>query len=217
MSPSMWRIAGGLAIGYVVLMLAGLTIGTSVPEPGAAPAEVAHDFSTGSAVRMYAALYVTALSLLMFLAVSGFVARALRESAGGWAAATALSAGTLYAVASGLNGVLLGAETYGGHHGATAASLALLDGVRAFAIYGSFLVLGMFLLATAVAAWVTLPRWLSYSGLVLGAALALSAAAAASGPAFLVYLLSYVWFVGLGVVLARHPAARRVLPVAATA
>jgi uncharacterized membrane protein YhaH (DUF805 family) len=211
-----WKLAGALAIGYVVLELVSVSIGSKVPELGASRAEVVADFSDGSASKMYAAIYVTGLAILVFASVASFLVQALRDvAASGWAATTAFAAAIIYVATNAADPALLGALVYGGHHGADPASLVLLNDTRNVMLDSSFLALGAFtvLAAIAVLRADVLPSWIAYFGLVSGVLLAVPMA---FGPAF---LLNMVWMVAFGIVMIskrRDPATIGNPPVPAT-
>ncbi len=204
--PLSWKAAGGLAIGYVVLELVSVSIGTKVPELSASRADVVADFTTGSASKMYAGAYVTVLALLVFAAVAAFLVQALRETAAArWAVTTAFAAGVVYVTASGLDPALLAALVHSGHHGADAGALMLVNDVRNFTLDLGFLGLGGFTVAASIALLRAnvLPRWIAYAGLVSGVLLFVPMA---FGEAF---LLNMVWMVAFGIVMAsrrRDPA-----------
>lgn len=194
-----WKLAGGLSIGYVVLELVSVSIGSKVPELSASRADVVADFTTGSATKMYAATYVTVLALLVFASVAAFLVRALGDGdASRWAVTTAFAAGIVYVTASGLDPALLAALVHGGHRGADPASLMLVNDVRNFVLDLSFLALGGFTVATSIAIRraTLLPRWIAYFGLISGVVLFVPMA---FGPGF---LLNMVWMVALGIVMA---------------
>jgi hypothetical protein len=197
MARQPWKLAGALAIGYVVLELVSVSIGSKVPELGASRADVVADFGTGSASKMYAAIYVTGLAILVFATLASFVAYALRETSAGWAATTSFAAAIVYVATNAGDPALLGALVYGGHHGADPASLMLLNDVRNLMLDASLIALGAFTVAAAVAVLRSraLPAWIAYAGLVSGVLLFVPMAL---GPAF---LLNLVWMVALGIVM----------------
>ena len=193
-----WKVAGGLSIGYVVLELVSVSIGSTVPELGASRAEVVADFTTGSATKMYAATYVTVLALLVFASVAAFLVQALRHvDASSWAATTAFAAAIVYVTTNGLDPAMLAALVHGGHNGADAGSLMLLNYVRNFTLDVGFLALGGFVVTVSIALLRArvMPPWIAYAGLVSGVLLFVPVA---FGPAF---LLSMVWMVALGIVM----------------
>jgi len=105
---------------------------------------------------MYGGCFAAGLAMLVFIAVAAFLARALRGASEGatWLATAALAAGAGFAVVGGLDPILLSASVYGGHHGADPGALEMINVTRNFVLYGSYVVLGGFTLATAAAALV---------------------------------------------------------------
>ena len=203
MSRSQWKGAGALALGYVVLTLVAVSIGAKVPQLGARVADVTTDFTTHSQSSVLLAAYVGGLAVLAFLGLAAFLASVLR----GWAGALVLATGGLYAVLFGLDPAMLAALAYAGHHGAEPAGLVLVDTIRNVVLIASYLALGAFMLSVAAVAWIAsvLPRWLCYSGVVVGIVLLIPLV---SAPA---YLLSLVWMVAAGLtMLARRRESRTI-------
>jgi len=209
---ALWRLAGGLAIAHVVLMLGGnsqerspfLTDSPDVVKQTFVGADVSHVFAGG---------YLEALGFIVLLPVLVFLARAIgqRTEAGRWASQTALAAGLCYVAISLATAIPAGAAAlYGAHHGiANAATLAVVDNVRNFAFYVSILALGAQAVGIGIAAVTdkAMKRWVGFGGIAIGILLFAGVAAAGYDGVNVVFIPWMVWWVGLGIGLIRRGSA----------
>jgi hypothetical protein len=223
MSPRSWRVAGILAIVYVVTAFVGSGLEGVTALLGTSADQVRTDYAQAPVARAMAGGYLEMLGALAFLAVAAFLYRAGAgdRPSTGWLRLTGFGAAvlssTLGSMAAG------GAALYGAHHGADAQVVAALNGVRNFGFFLSFLPLGLFTCCVAASALVrgaALPRWIGWIGLPIGVIQFVGAAGAGAGWQNTTLLPWFAWFVVLGVtmIVRRQPvaAAERVLvPMAA--
>ncbi len=206
----LWRLAGGLAIAHVVLVLGGFSQEKSAMLTDSADV-VKRTYAGASVSRVLAGGYVESLGFVVLLPVLIFLARAIgqRTEAGRWATQTALAAGVCYVAVTLATGMPAGAAAlYGAHHGVTdAATLAMVGNVRNFAYYLSILALGAHALGTGIAAVTdgTVKRWVGVGG--IGVGILLFAGVAAQGltdGANYASMLWMIWWIGLGITLIRR-------------
>jgi hypothetical protein len=205
----LWRVAGALALAHVVLMLGGNSLETT-PLLGDTQSNVIADYVTGPMSRPYAGGYVEFLGFLVFLVGALLLARLLRgrTETSGWLAACIAGSGITYVAVTVATGFAAGgAALYNGHHGAALTTVTTVNDIRNFGFFLSVGVVGVFTLAVAAAAQVTriLPRWLSWTGYVVGIGMVASVAAARVGGVDYASLVWLVWFVALSVVALRGP------------
>lgn len=206
----LWRLAGGLAIVHIVLLLAGFSQEPAVLLSDSA--DVAkRTFVAANVGQAMAGGFVESLSFIVLLPVLVFLARAVgqRTEAGRWATQTALAVGVSYVTITLATGMSAGAAAlYGAHHGvADAATLALVNNVRNFSFYLSLLALGAHALGIGIAAVTdgTMKRWVGFGGIVVG--ILLLARVAAAGLIVepdIAHLLWMIWWIGLGITLIRR-------------
>ena len=208
----LWRVAGGLCIAYVVLLLAGYSQQRS-PVFGASAASIAGVYSRVPAGKMYAgAILVTAASLLL-LAAFTLIGRLLRGSTGGadWASSLVLTAGTAAAAVT-LVGSYAGAFAayYAATHGFGVGTVAGLSMISKFSDLVAAGATGLCAVAIGAAGLATrrLPSWAAWISIVVGAVDIVSG----TGPAQLNMgtLVGLAWMIMLGVVMLRGPAGRAV-------
>jgi hypothetical protein len=211
---ALWRLAGGLAIAHIVLMLAGFSQEKSAMLTDSADV-VKRTYLGASVTRVLAGGYVESLAFVVLLPVLVFLARAIgqRTEAGRWATQTALAAGVCYVAITLATGLPAGAAAlYGAHHGvADAATIAMVGNVRNFAFYLSILALGGHAMGTGIAAVTdgTMKRWVGFGGIGVGTLLFAGVAAQGfTDGANYATLLWMVWWVGLGIALIRRGSAR---------
>jgi hypothetical protein len=210
----LWRVAGALAIAYVVIMLAGLSL-QKVATVGASPSAYVTAYESGSLVKVMTGGCLTCASFLIFLLAATLLARLVRGQAepSRWWASIAAASGAIYVaitLAVALPGVA--AATYDGHHGAPLALVTALNDLHYFATFASMAVLGTFTLALAAASQASkaLPRWIAYPGYAVGV-LCLAAVPGAGTSLFdYATLVWFVWFVATGIAALRQARAGRV-------
>lgn len=204
MSNRSWRVAGILAIGYVVLAFVGSGLEKVTGLLGTGADAVHTQYAQADLPRAMAGGYLEALGALAFLAVAAFLYRVTgrdREPAG-WLSLTAFASAMLYAVPTGL--AAGAAALYGAHHGADTATVAALNNLRSFSFFLGFLPLGLFTCAVAALALprtVAVPRWIGWIGLPVGIAQFIGAAGAGVELQNYAMLLWFAWFVALGVAM----------------
>src|SRR5215470_4999160 len=95
----LWRLAGGLCLAHVILLLAGYSQ-MRVPVFDAAPADVVKTYADVATNRMYAGGFVGVLAWLVLLAAVTLLARLLRTDtadersrANGWLSGLVATAG----------------------------------------------------------------------------------------------------------------------------
>jgi hypothetical protein len=211
MSNRSWRVAGVLAIGYVVLAFVGSGMEKVTGLLGTSPDAVRTQYTQADLPQAMAGGYLEALAALAFLAVAAFLYRVTgreREPAG-WLSLTAFGAAVLYAVPTSL--AAGAAALYGAQHGAGTATVAALNDLRNFAFFLSFLPLGLFTCAIAALALPrtsAVPRWVGWAGLPVGIAQFVGTAGAGAELQNFAMLLWFAWFAALGIAMvARRRAA----------
>lgn len=207
-SPALWRVAGGLAIAHVVLLLAGASQ-QRFTALGAGSDEVRHALVEGSLSRSLVGGYVESFSFLVLLPVLVFLARAVgtATAVGRWAASTSLMAGVCYVAITLATGQPAGAAAlYGGHHGGNLATAQMVNDIRNFAFFLSLLVLGLQALALGIAARSDRfsPRWTGLGGIVVGILLMVGVAGAGLGLHDYASMAWMVWWIGVGIALIRN-------------
>jgi hypothetical protein len=207
LSNRSWRIAGILAIAYVVLAFVGSALEGVTGLLGTSPDTVRNQFAQAGLAKAMTGGYLEALGGLAFLAVAAFLYRitARNQEPSGWLSLTAFGSAMVYAIPTAL---AAGATAlYGAHHGADTAVVAALNDLRNFSFFLGFLPLGLFTCAVAVLALsraADLPRWIGWVGLPVGLAQFVGAAAAGAELQNVTILVWFAWFVGLGVTMVVH-------------
>lgn len=208
MSRTAWRTAGLLALGHVVLVLAGISQQRS-PRLGDDAAAVATEYVDSDMTRIYAGGFIESLGFVLLLPVLVFLARAVgqRTAIGGWAAQTASAGGLAYVVVSLVPGLAAGAAAlYGAQHGADLATVSVVNDVRNFAFFLSMLFLAVHAAGVSVSALSdrVLPAWIAWTGLATALVLVASVPFAAIGAVDYATLVWILWFVALAGVMLRH-------------
>jgi hypothetical protein len=204
----LWLTAGFLLIGYIVMTFAGVTQEHSLmlgDKPSAASSALVHS----SMARNFTGGYIEFLATLVFLVGALLVARLLRSNsaAGDWLSSCISASAIVYAAITIAVGFAAGAAAvYDGHHGASLATVTTVNDIRNFGFFLSGGLTGVFALSVAAAVWTTgqLPRWVSYSGIVVGVLSIVSIPAARTGFINVGTLLGFAWIVGLGIAALRR-------------
>jgi len=204
----LWRTAGGLSLGWLVLTFAGnagqphVLLGDS--------ADKVHDaLVTSSMTRAFGGGYVEFLATLVLLAAGTLYATLLRSEGpvGQWL--STLTAGSMVAFTG--SAIALGfpagaAALYDGHHGASIDVITTVDDIRNFAFFLSGGLLAVFMISVAASVLVTkrLPRWVAVSGIAVAAFELATIPAAAHGIFQLATMLCFAWIVALSVAALRQ-------------
>ena len=208
-TPTMWRVAGGLALAHVVLLFGGfsqeksLVFGASVGDAKAA-------YVDSNMTRILAGGFVESFSFVVMIPVLIFLARAIgrRTEVGRWASQTSLAAGLGYVVATLATGMPpLGAALYGAQHGGDLHTAIMVTEIRDFAYVLSLMLLAAQAFALGVAAISDgrFTRWIGTGGVIVGVVLILGVAAAGWGLHDVAGMVWFVWWVGVAVCLFRAP------------
>jgi hypothetical protein len=205
----LWRLAGALVLAHVVLLFAGVALEQS-PVLGDSRPRVVAALVRSSMTTVLTGGFLQYLACLVFLVGAVLLVRLLRGSTetSGWLASSAGAAAVTYAAVTIATGFAAGAAAlYNGHSGAPLATVIAVNDVRNFGFFLSLGVLGVFTLAVAGAihAGDLLPRWVAYSGYVIGTLCIAAIPAQPWDAVNVVNLVWLVWFVALGIVALRGP------------
>src|SRR4051794_27407480 len=120
----LWRVAGALAISYIVLSFAAVAFNMT-PELGSTPKTITSGLMTSSMAKGFTGGYLEFLASLVLLASVLLFARLLRGATGtsAWlSSCIGAAAVTLTAVTIATGFAAGGAALYDGHHGASVAT-----------------------------------------------------------------------------------------------
>lgn len=199
----LWLVAGSLMIGYVVLSFAGVAFEHSLmlgDKASSASAALVHSSMT----QNFAGGYIEYLASLVFLVGALLVARLLRGDGilGEWLSSCIAASATIFVAITVADGFAAGAAAlYDGHHGVALATVTTVNDIRNFAFFLSGGLAGLFALGVAAAARVSgrLPRWVTYSGAVVGVLYLATIPVAGNGALNIATMLGFAWLVALGV------------------
>jgi hypothetical protein len=203
-SATLSRVAGGLGITHVVMMLGAFALEGVAAEHGIAPTKLLHEYGDAPLGRTLLAGYAESVSFFLLTAsviVIGWLFS--RRTVGGRLAAQTFVALGVANVASTLAvGFPPGAAAvYAAHHGVDPVSLAMVNDIRNYAFVLQVAITCAMALALGVAALLERrnTRWIGWGGVVFGAVglLATPFVHNAMSMGFL------IWWVGVGVVLLR--------------
>lgn len=205
---TLWRIAGGLALAHVALVVAGISVQDS-PLFAEGAAGIRRDYVEGDLGRSIAGGMVEGLGFILLIPVLVFLVRAVgrRTELARWAALTAGSAGLAYVAVTMAVGLPAGAAAmYGAQHGLDVDTAFAVNNIRIFGYFLSLGLLGAHAICLAVAAVQdrVLVRWFGVGGFVTGTVLLLSVPAALIGQQDWGTLVWIVWWIGVGVGMLRH-------------
>ncbi len=210
-SRPLWKVAGALVFGHVVLMLAGvITSGTPTVHEGQEAIE--HSYVEGSLTRIFTGGYVETIAFVLLIPVLVFLGRAFgrRTEAGGWASQSAAAAGLGYVSVVISGGFAAGAAAaWGAANGLDLETSLAINNIRNFAYFLSLALLGAHAVGLGIAALSDrrMTRWVGWGGIVTGAALIAAVPAASIGIQDYATLVWLVWWVGVAVKLVREPGA----------
>ena len=203
----LWRVAGALATGHVVLMVVGILL-QGTPSLTEGEEGIRTYYADGDMTRILVGGYVELLAFVLLLPVVVFLARNLgHHGAARWASASAGAFGVVYVAMTIGSGFAPGAAAlWGTHHGLDATTALVVNDVRNFAYFLSLAVLGAHAIGIGVAAvadgwW---RRTVGAGGLVTGVVLIASVPMAGYGLADLATLVWIAWWLLLAVALVRR-------------
>lgn len=206
------RVGAGLGLAGIVLTAAGLVLVAPAEAVLTRPAEdVVAFYSEGSPGLTYAGGFLESVGLLLLLPFVAMLAGRLRGPGvpGDLLAPTAVVTGSAYVLFSLAPGQAAGAAAlWLGHSGeAEPSALLALNDLRVFSYFLALLCLAAFLICVGAGGTATrrLPRWASWSALIIGTALGAGVALAHTGLHDLVSLLAVAWLVAVAIALLRHP------------
>jgi hypothetical protein len=204
-----WRVAGGLCLAHVILLLAGYSQ-MRVPAYDASSADVVKTYSAVAATRMYAGGYLGILAWLTLLAALTLVARMLRGTTdtSGWFAGLVATAAVTATAVTVVAFVTTGAAFYGATHGYAPDIVAGVSVISKYADFVAMSALGVCVVAIGGAALASraLPRWIAVASLLVG--VVGIAAGAQQGLLDIGNLVWLAYLVVLSVVLLRGPVRR---------
>ena len=202
-TTTMWRLAGGLAIVHVVVMLAAVTQEPLV-DHGQTAEGILEAYRQADTTRAFGAGYVEALSFMVLVPALVLIARALgrRTALSRWMSQTFLAFGVAMVASTLAVGFApAAAAIHGSQHGADAVTVMVVNDVRNYAfvlqvalLSAMSLTLGMSALAERVHV-----RWIGWGGVGVGVCGLVATPFAHNA----VSLLWLVWWVGLGVLFLR--------------
>jgi hypothetical protein len=208
-SPALWRLAGALALGHVLLMLGAFALeGVASVGHGTAPGTVVHTYRAVSLNRTLGAGYVEALAFFVLtpavILIGWLFAR--RTLLGRLSAQTFVAFGVAFVASTLAVGFPAGAAAlYAAHHGVDAGSVAMVNDIRNYGFLLQVALTAGMALALGVAALAEgrHTRWIGVGGVVVGA-LGLVATPFAHDT---VSMVGMIWWVGTAVVLLRQKTA----------
>jgi hypothetical protein len=200
------RLAGGLALGHVVLLLGAFAVeGVSAAEHGTSPTKLVQVYDGAPLGRTLLAGYVESLSFFVLAAAVVVIAHLFsRRTTGGRLAAQAFVVfGVCYIAATLASGFPAGAAAlYAAHHGVDAGSIAMVNDIRNYGFVLQIALSVAMALALGIAALQERlhVRWVGWGGVVLGVLGLVLVPVAHNG----VSMVWMIWWVGLGLVLLRQ-------------
>ena len=205
---TLWRAAAALCIAHVALMLGGFTQQHRALL-GADPAHLTTAFAKGTITSTFVGGYISLLGFFAFLLLVPLLARLLRgasEPAGWFAGAVSATGITYVAVTLATSFAAAGAAFYSARHGVDLGAVAAVNNLGELASDLGSAVLALFTVTVgaAVLASRALPRWLGWSGVVVGVGYLGAVAGAGLGLADYGMLIWMVWFVVAAVGMLRQ-------------
>ena len=203
------RVAGGLALAHVVLMLGAFSLEGVAPEHGVAPSKLLDVYGGAPLTRTLLAGYAESLSLFVLVPAVVMLGWLFsrRTTAGRLAAQTFVAFGVAtVASALAVGFPAAAAALYAAHHGVDATSMAMVNDIRNYAFLLQVALNAAMALALGLAAlWERRStRWVGWGGVGFGI-VGLLVTPFAHNVVSMAYL---VWWIGLAVVLLRDKSAR---------
>jgi hypothetical protein len=212
-SPTLWRVAGALALAHVVLMLVGvITMGTPTIHEGQEGIE--HSYVEGSLGRIFTGGFIELLAFVLMVPVLVFLGRAFgrRTEGGAWASQSAAAAGLGYVAVVVAAGFSAGAAAaWGAADGLDLQTVLTINNIRNFGYFLSLALLGAHAIGLGIAALGdrVMTRWAGWGGIATGVCLVAAVPAASIGVQDYATVVWLVWWVGLAVLMLRRSAAER--------
>jgi hypothetical protein len=212
----LWRTAGALTFGWLVLMFAGsasqpqllLTDPTDKVRDALVETDLTKAFGGG---------YVEFLGILLLLAAGTLYAALLRADGpvGQWLSSLTVGSIVGQVAATVAVGFPAGAAAlYDGHHGASLETIRAVNDIRNFAFFLSGGLMAVFIASVAASVLVTrrLPGWVAATGIGVAVLELATIPAAGHGVFQIATLLSFVWVAALGVATLRQAGRTTVEP-----
>ena len=204
----LWIAAGWLAIAHIVLIFAG-TISTKSLQLGDSPATAADALVKSSMPSSFAGGYLSYLGFLVFLVGGLLFAQLLRSDdiVPRWLSSCIAGSVVAYVAVTISTGFAAGAAAlYDGHHGADLGTVTTVNDIRNLGFILCAGLVGVFAISLGLAARVSgaLPRWVTVSGVLVGAFAILSVPGARTGATDVSTMLFFLWFVAVGIAALRH-------------
>jgi hypothetical protein len=197
--PVLWRWAGGFGIAHVVVLFSAFSLeGVSAVQHGTSASKVAEVYGGLGVDRVFLASYAEAMAFVVLVPALVLLARlfARRTDGGRVAAQSFLALGIAYVASTLAIGFPpLTTAVYAAHHGIDASTIATVNDLRNYGYVLQVALSLAFALALGIAALAerSLPKWVGWGGVVVGA-VGLVATPFAHNATGLVWM---VWWVGL--------------------
>ena len=194
---------------FVALQIVGqlfIQVGGSEPAFDASAAEIVEFFEARDSTLFYIGSYLSTLSIIPMLGFLATLRSAMRraEGEGGWLTLTATGAGLL----------VLALVAGGGfwhlavfrNEGLDPQIARLLFDLGNFTFATIWVVLGALVISVGLSAvgYAAFPKWLGWTGLVVGIGLVVARVFWTSQAAFTPYVLFWAWLIALSVVMFRR-------------
>jgi hypothetical protein len=204
----LWRVAAGLCIAHIVLMLAGYSQ-QHAPMPNASPAQVVAAYQTGAETKTYVGEYIAVVAFLVLLAAVAALGTLLRSErpAAQWLSRFVGGSGITYvAVTIGISFAPAATAFYLARHGGDTALVGALDKLAMFGTAASIAAMGLFTIAIGAAALASgaLGRFIGWSGIAVGLWVLASVAGIGRGLIDYGQLVWMIWFVVLAGAMLRR-------------
>ena len=213
-----WRVLGVLIIVDQVLTYLGPVIDPGAPIIGAGRDEVEAQFVSVPFITKALGSYVELVGVVVFLSWVVLASQLMRGDGprGGWLSTMIRAAAVLACSATIPALAVQVAATYEGHRDTPWQWLGVVNDVAVASYLAALAIRGAIVVGLAVAGLrsARLPRWLGWSGIVLGGLGFVSPLGAGAGLHQLVFLAISVWMIALAVIaLVRRTPPSRAVPV----
>ncbi|HEY3529024.1 MAG TPA: hypothetical protein VGK78_07725 [Nocardioides sp.] len=199
--PTVWRVAGGLALAHVVMLFAAITQEVMVSHDTSLE-KLQDSYADANLTRVFTGGYIEAVSFVVLAAAVVVVARIFRRGSEGarLSSDTFLALGVTFVAATLAVGFAPGAAAmYGAQHGADIHAVAVVNDIRNYGYQLQVMIQGAMAIALGLAALLggLMKRWVGWGGIVIGAATLVGTPFANNG----LGMLWYIWWVGVAVLL----------------